>query len=87
MVLCFVLLLATGAFGAAADPASPMQAKGIAGIPASRIHLFAAIATIAANFFVSWLEFRALEKNSEIVDQVLAEVRRIRLEKGLAIDG
>ena len=42
--------------------------------------------TIAANLTVTWLEFRALERNGEIIDQVLAEVRRIRIEKGLAVD-
>ena len=87
MVLCFVMLVMTGAFGAAADPASPMQSRGWGGISASTIHLIAALATVAVNFFVTWLEFRALEQNGEIVDRVLAEVRRIRLKKGLAVDG
>ena len=87
MVLCFAMLLLTGAFGAAADPASPMQSKGWGGFSASSIHSIVAFATIAANVFVHWLEFRALEQNSDLVDQVLAEVRRIRLEKGLAVDG
>jgi di/tricarboxylate transporter len=87
LVLCFTMLVITGAFGAAADPASPIQSKGIAGVAASTIHLVFAITTLALNFLVNWLEFRALERNGEIVDQVLAEVRRIRLEKGLAVEG
>lgn len=87
MVLCFAMLVMTGAFGAASDPASPMQAKGWGGMPLATIHLVAAMATIGVNLFVNWLEFRALEKNGEIIDQILAEVRRIRLEKGLAVDG
>lgn len=86
MVLCFTMLLLTGAFGAAADPASPMQSKGWGGFSASSLHSFVAFATIAANVFVHWLEFRALEQNSELVDQVLENVRRIRVEKGLAVD-
>ena len=86
MVLCFVLLVVTGAFGAAADPASPMQSKGFGGLSAGTLHLIVALATIAANLFVNWLEFHALEQNGEVVDQVLAEVRRIRIEKGLAVD-
>jgi hypothetical protein len=36
---------------------------------------------------VTWLEFRALEQNGELIDLALAEVRRIRVEKGLAVDG
>ena len=87
MVLCFVMLVITGAFGAAADPASPMQSKGFGGFSAGRLHLFVALVTVAVNVFVNWLEFRALEKNGEVVDQVLAEVRRIRIDKGLAVDG
>jgi len=87
MVLCFAMLVLTGGLGAAADPASPMQSKGFLGLSAATVHLIAALTTVAANVFVTWLEFHALERNGEIVDQVLAEVRRIRLEKGLAVDG
>ncbi len=87
MVLCFVLLVMTGAFGAAADPASPMQAKGFFGMSTGTLHLILALTTVAVNMLVNWMEFRALEQNGEIVDEVLAEVRRIRLEKGLAVDG
>lgn len=87
MVLCFAMLVITGALGAAADPASPMQSKGWGSFSAATIHSIAALATIAANLFVTWLEFRALEQNSGLIDRVLAEVRRIRIEKGLAVDG
>lgn len=86
MVVSFLLLLFTGALGAAADPASPMQVKGFGSLPASTVHLIAALTTIVTNLFVNWLEFHALEKNGEIVEQVLGEVRRIRLEKGLAVE-
>ena len=87
MVLCFLLLIVTGAFGAAADPASPMQSKGWLGYSPSTIHLVMACTTIALNVFVNWLEFRALERNGDLVEQALAEVRRIRIEKGLAVEG
>ena len=87
MVLCFFLLVVTGAFGAAADPASPIQSKGWGGLPARTVHLIVACGTIAVNVFVNWLEFRALERNGGLVEKALAEVRRIRLEKGLAVDG
>lgn len=87
IVICFLMLLATGALGAAADPASPWKGKGWGPMTASSIHLIAALTTLAANLWVTCLEFLALEKNGEIVDQVLGEVRRIRIEKGLAVDG
>lgn len=85
MVGAFLLLLFTGALGAAADPASPMQSAGWMGLSAATIHLIAAISTLLANIGVNYLEFLALEKNGTIVDGVLAEVRRIRLEKGLPV--
>ena len=87
MVLCFAMLVITGALGAAADPASPMLAKGWGSLPAATIHSIAALITIAANLFVTWLEFRALEMNGDLIDSVLSEVRKIRIEKGLAVDG
>jgi len=86
MVICFLMLLATAAFGAAADPASPMQSKGWGQLSAATVHLIIAVTAVGFNFLVNWLEFLALEKNGEIVTDVLAEVRRIRLEKGLAVD-
>lgn len=85
MVGCFLLLLVTGALGAAADPAAPVRFNGWLGLSAATIHLSVAVFTIVLNVAVNYLEFRALEKNGEIVDQVLAEVRRIRMEKGLAV--
>lgn len=85
MVGCFLLLIFTGALGAAADPAAPMQSHGWLGFSAATIHLSAAIFTVLVNVAVNYLEFRALERNGEIVDQVLAEVKRIRLERGLAV--
>jgi hypothetical protein len=87
MVLCFAMLIATGALGAAADPASPMQAKPWSGWSAANVHSIIALATVACNLFVMWVELRGLEQNSDVIDRVLAEVRRIRIEKGLAVDG
>lgn len=85
MVAAFLLLLLTGALGAAADPASAVQFAGWGQISPATLHLSAAIFTILVNVGVNYLEFVALEKNGEIVEQVLAEVRRIRMEKGLAV--
>lgn len=86
MVGAFLLLLMAGALGAAADPASPMHVKVLFGLPGSTWHLIGAITAVLANVVVNYLEFLALERNGAIVDQVLAEVRRIRLEKGLAVE-
>lgn len=85
MVGAFLLLLATGAFGAAADPASTMQSTGLFGVSPATLHLIVAILAITSNIGVNVLELRALERNGEIIEQVLTEVRRIRMEKGLAV--
>lgn len=86
MVGCFVLLLTTGALGAAADPGSPAQFVGWLGVSAATWHRLLAMITLAVNLLVNYYEYAALFRNGEIVDTVLREVRRIRLEKGLAVE-
>lgn len=85
MIGAFSLLLFTGALGAAADPASPMQSSGWMGFSAATVHLIVACTAVLANCVANYVEFVALEKNGAIVEGVLAEVRRIRQEKGLAV--
>lgn len=81
----FLLLLATGAFGAAADPASPAQFAGWFGWSPATLHQGIAIITVLANVAVHCAEYIALDRNGEIIEAVLTEVRRIRLEKGLSV--
>ncbi|MEJ7592228.1 MAG: hypothetical protein WKF77_11815 [Planctomycetaceae bacterium] len=38
------------------------------------------------NLIVNMTQYFAISKNSAIVEGVLAEVRRIRIEKGLPVD-
>ena len=85
MVGCFVLLVMTGAFGAAADPGSPVQFQGWLGISPATWHRSLAIITLLANVAVHYVEYLALFRNGELIDGVLADVRRIRQEKGLAV--
>lgn len=86
LVSAFLLLVVTGAFGAAADPGSPTQFSGWFGLPAATIHQLAAWITLTFNAWVNYLEFTALFRNGEIIEQVMNEVRRIRQEKGLAVE-
>ncbi len=83
MTLCFVLLITTGALGALADPATPMSLDGTLGLKGSQFHFFTAITTIIVNLLTYFSEFIAISKNTTIVESVLAEVRRIRTERGL----
>lgn len=85
MVACILMLLITGAFGAASDPASPVGFTGIFGMPAATVHLAIAALTIALNLMVNISEYGAIAENGNVVNRVLAEVKRIRIEKGLPV--
>lgn len=83
LVLAFLMLLAIGGFGAAADPASRIGFTGFLGLSASEIHLFSAILGCGVNLIVQLIEYGAIRRNGELILAVLAEVRRIRMEHGL----
>lgn len=85
MVAGLVLLIVTGAFGGAADPASAFGFKGFGPLSARQVHLTVAVVTLAWNAFVNVLEFRAVMRNGALVNDVLEQVRRIRLERGLDV--
>ena len=86
LVAAFALLVATGAFGAAADPGSPVQFSGWFGVSAATIHLIVAGIALTVNAAVNYLEFANLFRNGEIIEHAMREVRRIRQEKGLAVE-
>lgn len=85
MTLCIVLLIVTGALGAAADPATPLSLDGTLGMTGAQIHFFTAVATALINLIINFTQFVAIAKNSDVVESVLAEVRRIREERGLSV--
>jgi cobalamin biosynthesis protein CobD/CbiB len=78
MLVCFLLVLATGAFGAIADPASTTDVAH-----AVTIHFTLAVTLLAVNSLVSWIQYRCIARNGDIVDEIVAEVRRIRQERGM----
>lgn len=43
------------------------------------------VAAILVNVYVSYVAFSSIERNGEIIEEVLGEVRRIRTEKGLPV--
>ena len=77
------LLIATGAFGAVADPATQISLDGFLGMSGATIHFGVAITTLVVNGLTNFTQFVAISKNSLVVESVLAEVRRIRTERGL----
>jgi hypothetical protein len=85
IVASLLLLIVTGAFGGAADPASAVGFQGIGPLTAAQVHLWVAVVTLLVNAVVNVFEFRALRRNGALVLEVLAEVRRIRIERGLEV--
>lgn len=75
---CFLLVVATGALGAAADPASRSQLAS-----ASSLHFGLACTLLTVNLLVSWVQYRSIVANGQIVNAIVDEVRRIRRERGL----
>jgi hypothetical protein len=86
MVVCLLLLISTGALGAIADPATQVSLAGKFGMTDAQIHLTGALVTLFANLVATLQEYRAVSRNSQIIDDVLAEVRRIRIERGLPVE-
>ncbi|APZ90851.1 lipoprotein [Fuerstiella marisgermanici] len=83
--LCMLLLVATAALGAVADPATPASLDGTLGMTSAQIHFFTAIGTCIINLIVNFSQFVAISKNANVVEAVLAEVHRIRTERGLPV--
>ena len=84
--ISFLGLVVTGALGAVADPARAVSLEKTLGIHDSTLHFGAAVCTWIVNLIVNMTQYFAITKNSTIVEGVLAEVRRIRIEKGLPVD-
>lgn len=80
MILCILLIIVTGAFGAIADPASNSQFP-----TAKTIHFTLATCTLLLNALVSYWEYEQIRHNGRIVQAIVDEVRRIRRDKGLEV--
>jgi hypothetical protein len=78
IVVCFLLVLATGSLGAIADPAASMNLAG-----AATIHFTLAVTLLVTNVLVSWLQCGCIARNGRVVNEIVDEIRRIRREKGL----
>ncbi len=86
MTVCLLLMVATGALGAVADKATPASLDGTLGMTDAQIHLSGAVLLLAMNLLVTLMEYRAVVGNSRVIEQVLAEVQRIRQEQGLPVE-
>ena len=73
------------ALGGAADPAAALRLQPIAGVTWTQLHLAGAIGGITLIGYLFVLQGSSLVENQQIIQDVTAEVRRIRLEKGLEV--
>lgn len=85
LMACILMLIMIAAFGGTADPASSLYFESWLGFSSSTIHLTVAVLAVVVNVVVSIHEFRSIERNGEIIDQVMNEVNRIRTERGLPV--
>lgn len=85
IVLSLTLLIVTGGFGAASDPASAFGFRGWGPLSAAQVHMTIALVTLAVNAIVNTWEFMALHRNGLLVGDVLQKVRTIRVERGLPV--
>ena len=86
-IATFSMLAVVGivALGGAADPAAALQLKPLGGMTWSSLHFYGALlgtALIAYSFMMEWVNIQA---HRDVIAEILAEVRRIRIEKGLDV--
>lgn len=83
MVGSVVMLITAGAFGAAADPASTVGFQGWLGIPAATWHFLMAILALGLHLVTTFVEYFAIVRNGELIQEVMQAVGQIRQENGL----
>jgi hypothetical protein len=83
MAVCLVVLIVNIPLGAIAVDRGNWTLPGGHEFSPSTVHFLFAILTIVVNLAVNAIEYKAIERNSELIAGVVQEVRRIRQEHGL----
>ncbi len=86
IMISFLMILGTGTLGAVADTATAASLKSVTGIEDGTLHFIMAVSTWLVTLIINVTQYIAIAQNSHIVEAVLAEVRRIRLERGLEVE-
>jgi len=86
IMISFLMILATGCFGAVADPATAVSLESTVGVSDATLHFAMAVLTWIVTMMINFTQYIAIARNSVVVEGVLAEVRRIRLERGLPVN-
>jgi xanthine/uracil permease len=83
MVCCLVVLILNIPLGASAVDRGNWMLPGGHELSPSTLHLAFAVLTLIVNMAVNVREYRAIDRNGELIQEVVQEVRRIRQEHGL----
>lgn len=86
ILISFLMILATGSLGAVADTATAASLESVTGMKDATLHFTMAVSTWLVTLVINVTQFFAITQNGHIVEAVLAEVRRIRLERGLEVE-
>jgi len=85
-VICMLVAVGMVALGGAADPGASLQLQPLFGLTWANLHLFGALlgtAVMAFGFFIEWSN---IHEQRALIQQILDEVRRIRVARGLDVD-
>jgi hypothetical protein len=87
-VLGMLTVVAITALGGAADPASsfsvrPLEQVGGAGLSWAEVHLLGALVGLAVILFGFYRMAANITANLSVINEVMAEVKRIRTQRGL----
>jgi hypothetical protein len=78
-----LIIVGALALGGAADPSGNLQVAPPGGLSWAQWHLVGAVTALAVVVIGSVAEWRAIRENEQIIEEVKAEVARIRRERGL----
>jgi hypothetical protein len=85
MAVCLLLLIGNIPFGAMAVDKAEWALPLVGSVSPSHVHLVFSVFTIVVNLAVNAMEYLAIRRNSELIADVLGEVRRIREARGLPV--
>jgi hypothetical protein len=84
-VLSMLAVVGVAALGGAADPAAAMRLPPLGGVTWSQLHLAGALLGLAFIAYAFYLQWESIAANRGVISDILAEVARIRREKGLEV--
>lgn len=85
-LLSMLTIVGVVALGGAADPGATRQLAPVAGISWATLHLMGALGGLAVILFSALMQWLNIHGQREVIAQIMAEVRRIRLERGLDVE-